>query len=218
MRAAQFINEMGNVAPGIRDILEKQGYSLLGKGADQQAYLAPDGTILKIFGTSPSGSNEGKLTPAQNTFKIFADYCNEHSSNPFLPDFAGWETFRFEGMTYLQIRMERLFEFPEHAEWGKILEELANAASRSKEPISKERHTNNAMNNEWREDEFGPLLIQLGEEGFNQLWDTIYELTQLARQHGFQMDLHEGNFMLGSDGQVVISDPFFIGWGKGSQI
>jgi hypothetical protein len=38
-------------------------------------------------------------------------------------------------------------------------------------------------------------------------------LKKVARKIGLgNLDLHSGNFMLGSDGEIVISDPFFAGW------
>jgi hypothetical protein len=61
----------------------------------------------------------------------------------------------------------------------------------------------------------GSLLTLLGgEEGFYHLWDTINQLGKIADREGFHLDLHDENFMLGGDGEIVISDPFFGGWDK----
>ena len=55
------------------------------------------------------------------------------------------------------------------------------------------------------------LIIHLGEEGLRKLWDTIGMLNKVAQKNGYYLDLHGGNFMLGSDGTPVISDPFYMG-------
>lgn len=123
----------------IRGILQKKGYKYLGKGVDQTAYLAPDGMILKIFGTSPyakPGSLE--LTKAQKTFKAYADYCKAHAGNEFLPQFSDWTMFQYKGKPYLQIKMERLFPFEKGAKgWNDILEALADSAANNKTPQAK---------------------------------------------------------------------------------
>lgn len=217
------INELLNEAytsNKIRGILQKKGYKYLGKGAEQTAYLAPDGMILKIFGTSrhdTKGSME--LTKSQKTFKAYADYCKAHANNPFLPQFSDWTTFEFEGKPYLQIKMERLFPFDKGArDWEEILELLADRAAYDKSPKAKQNFINRYINDdapsdgEYFNDKGKELLTHLGDEGFNKLWDTIYDLRQVSRKIGLSnLDLHSGNFMLGSDGEIVISDPFFAG-------
>ena len=57
----------------IKKVMQKQGYKFLGHGQDQDAYLAPDGTILKIFGyeTDSRGMSEG-----QRSFIDFANFCD----------------------------------------------------------------------------------------------------------------------------------------------
>jgi hypothetical protein len=60
---------------------------------------------------------------------------------------------------------------------------------------------------------FRQLLTLLG--GMDQLvllYKTISELSRIGHRMGTGLDLHPGNFMLGSDGTVVISDPFFNGY------
>ena len=216
MKVNEVLNE-AYTSDKIREILQKKGYKFLGKGVDQTAYLAPDGMILKIFGTSqfaPKGSLN--LTKSQKTFKAYADYCLAHQDNEFLPQFSDWNVFQFEGRPYLQIKMERLFPFKKGAEgWNDILERLADHAAYSKTPKAKEQFIKKYVNNTggFYADKGKELFIHLGDEGFNKLWDTIYDLRQVSRRIGLSnLDLHSGNFMLGSDGEIVISDPFFAGW------
>ena len=52
-------------------------------------------------------------------------------------------------------------------------------------------------------------MTHLGEDGFKLLWKTMKDLSKIADHKGYNLDLHSKNFMLGSDGHIVISDPFF---------
>lgn len=229
MRAEEFLSEAYS-DPGIRKVLQKKGYKYLGQGVDQTAYLAPDGMILKIFGTSRSSKNGSlELTRAQKTFKAYADYCKAHANNPFLPQFSDWNMFQYKGKPYLQIKMERLFEFNAGASGIEdILADIAENAENSKDPKRKEQFINKFINERkkndwWSYDNVTPttalafkkLIGLIGENGFNQLWDTIYDLRQVSKKLRLSnLDLHSGNFMLASDGQIIISDPFFAGWGS----
>ena len=53
------------------------------------------------------------------------------------------------------------------------------------------------------------LMTHLGEDGFKLLWKTLRDLKKIADRKRYVLDLHFKNFMLGSDGHIVISDPFF---------
>lgn len=221
MRATEFLSE-AHTDRSIDGILKKKGYKKLGSGVDQTAYLAPDGMILKIFGTSESSKNGSfELTKSQKTFKAYADYCKAHSNNPFLPQFSDWNMFHYKGKPYLQIKMERLFPFTGGAKGiNDVLSNIADRAEVSKNPKQKQwfidKYTNNiylGYVSPYYADAFKKLISLIGEDGYNQLWDTIYDLGRVAKKIGLgNLDLHSGNFMLGSDGQIVISDPFFAGW------
>jgi len=216
MIVKEILLEFGSVFdPRITTDLKKKGYKFLKKGADQQAWLEPGtGLILKIFGTTLNNQGYGRLSKAQQSFKDFADYCQKHKDNPFLPNFLGWETFYRGGETYLQIRMERLFPFP-NKYWGEWLEEMANAAWNYPNPMTWYAAEMSGQD----EGDYVPgtafsealpeLLSHLGEDGFKLLWKTIRDLEKIADRKGYGLDLHSKNFMLGSDGHIVISDPFF---------
>lgn len=227
MKSVEFLSE-AYIHPDINNIMKKKGYKYLDAGADQTVYVAPDGMILKIFGTN-TNSKDGslELTTAQKTFKAFADYCNAHSNNPFLPKFSDWNMFEYKGKPYLQIKMERLFPFKGGASGIEdVLEEIAEDAEQTKDPKVKEKfilsytgeyddpskwHLGHSASKK-SIDEFQRLIGLIGEDGFHLLWDTIYDLGQVARKIGLSnLDLHGGNFMLNSDGHIVISDPFFAG-------
>lgn len=219
MRAEEFLSEAYS-DPGIATVLKQKGYKKLGSGVDQTAYLAPDGMILKIFGTSQSSKNGSiQLTRAQKTFKAYADYCKAHANNPFLPQFSDWNLFHYKGKPYLQIKMERLFPFTNGASgMNYVLSHLADKAERGNSPKQKQEFIKGYVNRNWGQqntDNFNKLITLVGEDGFNKLWDTITDLKKVARKVGLgNLDLHSGNFMLGGDGEIVISDPFFAGWGS----
>jgi hypothetical protein len=200
----QSIDE-AQISKNIQPILVKKGYTFLGKGQDQDAYLAPDGTVLKIFGYGPGG----KLSQGQQSFKDFADYCMAKPNNPFLPQFGGWEPFDFEGKRYLQINCERMFDLSKSglilvgARLGQLASLIqSNGADRGVNKFLR-RHG---------DQETGKLMSLVGgRQQFLLLANTIEQLDKLADRKGYRLDLHGGNFMLGSDGEIVINDPFFTG-------
>jgi len=200
----QSIDE-AQISKNIQPILVKKGYAFLGKGQDQDAYLAPDGTVLKIFGYGPGG----KLSQGQQSFKDFADYCMAKPNNPFLPQFGGWEPFDFEGKRYLQINCERMFDLSKSGLIlvGSRLGQLASLIQSN----GADRGVNKFLRRHG-DKETGKLMSLVGgRQQFLLLANTIEQLDKLADRKGYRLDLHGGNFMLGSDGEIVINDPFFTG-------
>lgn len=215
------------VDPGITAALVKKGYREVGKGADQLVFLEPGSKmILKIFGTNKV-AKPGTLSYPQKSFVAFAQYCEANPDNQFLPYFSGWETFEFKGQSYLQIRTERLFE-------DESIKNIMYALEQIVEKI-KDDPTSPAGEILWKMDRsrvdylgyagdddnpYGPpgiepvMLMMGGEQEFELFVKTCADLALIAKQQGFYLDLHQGNFMLGSDGHLVINDPFFSGWSK----
>lgn len=227
MRSNEFLSE-AYVDPEIVKILIGKGYQKLGKGVDQVVFLEP-GTnlILKIFGTSRGKSGSATdLTNAQKSFKTFYELSKADPGNEFLPRIMGYKPFMFNGKPYLQIRMERLFEFkgPGVDDWNVVLADMAEAIERGEkydafwksafmntgriQPLHKRIRVMQ------KQEPMQQLVLHVGEEGLRKLWSTIDMLKKVALKNGYKLDLHEGNFMLGSDGTPVISDPFFMGWGR----
>lgn len=229
------LQEFSHTPRKITDILVKKGYTFLASGVDQTAFLEPGtGLVLKIFGTQ-RGTKANKLTPDQKMFGFWTKYCSKHPDNPFLPKFSGWETFVFEGNTYLQIRMERLQKLPEYT--ARILAALASdnvsfnhpflrnvqAAGEREVQKKKERRDagigNHAIGNlpakpkhplSLIQDAHNELVILLGEQHYNLLLDTLADLYEISRKKGWTYDLHPGNFMHRNDGMPIIVDPWVI--------
>jgi hypothetical protein len=216
------------IDPDIVKTLVDKGYKKIGKGVDQVVFLEPNtGLILKIFGTSKGKSGSStELTNAQKSFKTFYDLSKADPGNEYLPQIMGYEPFIFNGKPYLQIRMERLFEFkgPGVDDWNVVLADMAEAIERGEKydafwksafmntnriPLVHKR-----IRLMLKQESMQQLVLHVGEEGLRKLWSTIEMLKRVAKKNGYNLDLHEGNFMLGSDGTPVISDPFFMGWGR----
>lgn len=218
MRAYEFIKEAG-FAGGIKDVLLSKGYKFLGAGQDQDAYLEPGtGMVLKIFGTGKQSSD--RFTKGQQSFIDFANFCMANPNNQFLPYFDGWERFEFNGDYYLQIRVERMFDSAKHLASSWILEMVADGAVKSKDSTTFVEWYDNLVKKyskpelqylKVRDDIHKLVMLLGGEKECELLWDTIRQLYKLAKSKGYVLDLHQGNFMLGGDGEIIISDPFFAG-------
>ena len=216
MRVEEIIAE-AQFDPEIKKILLDKGYKYLGKGVDQMAFLEPDGSaVLKIYGTTPGYI--GRLTTKQKSFKTFYDAIKRDPTNEFLPEIYDYKMFEFgkPPMVYLEIKMERLSKFKGGAEGWNFL--LANMASNVKNYVPVNKYIKSL------EDEIEKgqrvrhglerLIIHLGTEGLRKMYKTIFNLYQLAKYNGYKLDLHDGNFMIDSDGNPVITDPFWVyDWG-----
>lgn len=201
--------------PGIKKELLSKGYKFVGKGQDQDVYIEPGtGLVLKIFGTE-SGS-KGRYTRGQQSFIDFYDYCRKHPENPHLPqifDFAQFEYPKGSGKYYLQIRMERLFPFNKSQDLADALENLASYIQYNGGKGLQKYLT---VDYQYIEDTREYLIMHLGKEGLKQMAKAMMDLNKIAKSKNYTFDLHEGNFLVGSDGELVISDPFFTGTWRGS--
>lgn len=217
MRIHEFLNE-AQMASDIKRIMQSKGYKYIGHGQDQDAYFAPDGSILKIFGWDRDLGRSG-FTKAQDSFIAFANYCRSHPNNQFLPDFSDWTPFEHKGKTYLQIKCERLF--PLSGKWEDFGDELENFVDsyvdRYGAKVGVDKYIQYAVGDEYNEpsDSGNVLIMMLGEDGLAQFAKTIEDLGKIASKNRYRLDLHGGNFMFGSDGHVVINDPFFTGSWRG---
>ena len=103
MKPTEILTEWSEIDHGIKTFLTNKGYRFLGDGADQAAFLQPDGQwVLKVFGTqnyahapdTPWGEKD-KPTFSRDHMMFFywVKYCQSHSDNKFLPKFGGFESF-----------------------------------------------------------------------------------------------------------------------------
>lgn len=220
----EYLKEWSEFDSGIRTQMKKKGYKFLGYGADQQAYLAPDGkTVLKIFG---HGSHvipkvDAEFSADHLLFARFAEYCKKHPSNPFLPKVYGWEPFVFQGYTYIQYKTELLLpvktaltrDFAEalallataREEWHKDPKEFADTFKDQK------LHTVDYwyVRSEALKDAYAMMSIHLGHR-VDLFLDTLQDLIQLGKKYRYVVDLHSSNFMVNLKGDIVFADPWVL--------
>lgn len=218
----QFLNEWSWTSKGVDNYMLDQGYTKLGKGVDQTAWHKDgEDTIVKIFGTKRSLYD--KHPEAHMMFKFFAEYCDKTPDNQFLPKFYGWEAFEWDNQKYLQIRMEMLTKLSpalgeslENAVAGRAggryptLRQKEKVRLMNLEPTPYNTHYSSTRRANREIDGTAQLAMLIGEEGLNQLFDTIAELGDIGRKHMWGIDLHRGNFMMRSDGTPVIVDPWVV--------
>lgn len=205
----------GKVHGGIRKELHNKGYQYLGGGIDKQAYLEPGtGQVLVIFGYSKWAKGGSDFSVDQRMFVDWAKYCKKNQANPHLPRFSDWASFDYQGKRYLQIRMEPLQELSDYLKMLVVdLEEVAKY-SRSNPKTAYKKIANFANHNLLDAGEIDDLdhkevVKRLGgEQAAYALLKTVYDVKKFGKQHGFNIDLHGGNYMQRSDGTIVVNDPF----------
>ena len=199
--------EGADIHGNVYNDLVKKGYKFLGAGVEQAAFLEPGtGLVLKIFGND-YGYNE--MSHGQENFKKWADFCMqpENKSNPFLPGYYGWTKFKYKKVTYLQIRCERLF--PANPGWSAKGIYFGNLLAHDMKSAQNKPYPSDMYKGQKSLSQL--ILLVGGEEQFKLLWNTIYKVAQYGRKNGLYLDLHDENFMLGSNGMPVINDPFYGG-------
>ena len=219
----QDVDEMaGKVHGGVRKELKKQGYKYLGSGIDKQAYLEPGtGQILVIFGYGKW--YKGNFSPDQLMFVNWAKYCQQHSNNPHLPRFSGWESFDYNGKRYLQIRMEPLKELPYDVKkivfW--LEKYIAEKGKIDSKKVAKKIGALGVEEFNYDKGEFyykkvkAQKIIEYlgGPKAAAGLMKTIQIAKRMANKEGVYLDLHTGNFMQRADGTIVVNDPFVATFG-----
>jgi len=214
MRLLEIISE-AQIDPGIKDVMQKKGYRHVGSGQDQDVYIAPDGGVLKIFGYGEREDDED-FSEGQQSFIDFAEFCMKRPNNPFLPKFSDWKQFKFKGNMYLQIKCERLFAFHENnmPDVAHALDWIVHLVSTMdpNEAVGQFLYSYYDDNKYDNGEAAGKLITLLGGEKNIKLFaNTVEQLYQLAHRYGYDFDLHSDNFMLSSDGDIVINDPFSVG-------
>jgi hypothetical protein len=206
----------GEIAGGVRQVLDKKGYELLGDGIDKEAYLEPGtGQVLVIFGY---GAGKNKFSKDQMMFVNWAKYCQQNQSNPHLPRFSGWESFDYKGKRYLQIRMEPLQEVSELVKdivWWLASYVKAQGKIDSNK-IAKQIGKQGVA--DYDEEDFSRKKVKAkkiieylgGPDAAAGLMNTVQIAKKMSKQQGYNLDLHGGNYMQRADGTVVVNDPFVL--------
>lgn len=193
------------------------GFDFLGNGVEKAAYVNKQTHKTKIiFYKEDYGSFE--------VFKRWINFCHLHKNDPHLPDIKLDKPLNIVGEDgkkhqFQVASMERLFSISDSQIGliGESLEEVASACDfvlklssgeRTKEELIVEVRSELEEFSEGGEleDDAYSLLI-LSVEDIDALIGTIIDVVKFAPD-GAILDLHPGNFMLGEDGTVVITDPW----------
>lgn len=198
MRASD-LTEYSYTDKKIDQILKAKGYKRLGAGVDQTAYLEPGtGYVLKVFGTQGGES----FSPDHKMFFAWAKYCMKNKNNPFLPKFADYESFVFDGDRYLQIRQEAL---KPAGFMGKVLSEIADSVEYH--GIQNFNQLDKQLKGYF---DYQTLKQKLGTDAMKMVFATIRQVYLVGEKNGWLFDLHAGNFMRRADGTPVIVDPWAL--------
>ena len=210
------LDEMaGEIHGGVRKVLQDKGYQYLGSGVDKQAWLEPGtGQVLIVFGYRKD--NKEDFSPDQRMFIDWINYCNKNKNNLHLPRFSGFESFQFQGKNYIQARMERLNEVP--ARIKELVSYLDRAADHmgAKDFDAALKRLTFAGNYDEEADEFKYDTVEQivnflgGPDQATNLLNTVHQVKQFSRQHGYSLDLHSGNYMQRANGTIVVNDPFVL--------
>jgi len=196
------VSELSYTDPGIDKHLQSLGYTTKSglKGKDQTTWIAPDGSVLKIFGTQQGRKG---FSADQLMFSTWVKYTESHANNRYMPRFSDWHSFEFppgSEQKYLQIKMERLTpitdpllkqiveQFDIFVEAGRTYKYLLQ--------IAKQR-LGSKFNQPHVQSIFGDTV----------LWDTVSDLNSIAERNSWRLDLHSRNYMLRGT-QIVIVDPW----------
>lgn len=216
-KQSRTVDEMaGEIHGGVRHALEDKGYRYLGGGIDKQAWLEPGtGQVLLVFGYRGKGED---FSPDQRMFINWINYCNENRNNPHLPRFSGFESFEFHGKKYIQARMEKLSKIPLDARWvvthltfdefktlnvKQAMEKLSVWAHDDKMRLGSPSDTK-PISAEYAIELLG------GVKRAKSLLQTVFAVKQFAAEHGYEMDLHQDNYMQRDNKTIVVNDPFVI--------
>jgi hypothetical protein len=219
------LREFSITEPAIRRDLVAKGYRFLGQGVDQMAFMAPDGDVLKVFGTQCKGNNERpKISKDQKMFRFYAEYCQRNANNPHLPRIHGWETFVYptrwgwdpntykpktKQCLYLQIRTEPLKKF--NNRFARLFQEMSDTVTLGVDWKYFHEDMQEGDVYDVNPDWYRRLTNNADSVSrMHRLYMTMDALYQIGRERGYRWDLHGDNIMARGDGTPVITDPWVL--------
>lgn len=196
------VKELSYTDPGINQHLIKLGYKTKPgmKGKDQTTWIAPDGSIYKVFGTQ---KGQRGFSDDHRMFSTWVKYTETHNSNPYMPKFSDWGSFEYppgSDQQYLQIKMEKLTPITNNT-LKNVLEQF---------DIFVEKDLTYKYLLQLAKQKLGTEINQPYIQsiiGNTLLWDTVSDLNSIGTKNGWRLDLHSRNYMLRGN-QVVIVDPW----------
>ncbi len=216
MKSYEFINEAEIRTPAskeIRTTLRKNGYKLLGSGADATVWAKNTGDVIKII--MPDDHMGAGV--AGDTFMKFYEFCKQNSTLQNLPKFSAQESsvFKADNKDYVMVSMERLSPIPESSFQEAMVWILSDLATKriswddaKKEIVNPNTWANfEGMNG----DQVIKIFRSLDKKGLLEL-EVLYKLMTLLYHKGkinkLGWDLHTENAMMRGN-TIVITDPWF---------
>lgn len=198
------------------DQMKAKGYKVLGKGADKAAFIDGNNNVIVIVGPiDDKNPTRGKL------FIEWAKFCQKRKNNPYLPDIIDYSEFEAPfGAKFLQIKMEKMFPATDNLgkEVEDLLDDLASLAGRANGNIEKfkkaidEYVTHSGWNSDYDTQSKAVVTTLMHIPDFELFATTIFQVMEEGRKLGYTIDLHDANYMLSSNGELVIVDPWYGGW------
>jgi hypothetical protein len=185
------------------------GYKFLGAGAFKAAFVNPKTHNVKII------QHDESYRETAN-FKKWVSFCFQHSSNPHLPNISFSKPLTISGEKFIVVNIERLFEISsELSQIREAIHELMKACTSaigSTSILQKDLKSKVVADAKARLEASGDItesmvLLVLSVEDFDFLLGTLIDIINATPSSGF-LDLHSGNFMIASDGTLVITDPW----------
>lgn len=186
-------------------IMRIQGYELLGSGADKAAFMNSKNEVIMLVAPGTARAN------AIEWFK----YCQRNEGNPHLPTVIDFADFAFKTAagrkaTYLQVKIEKLFELSEskNTMLGFALESTADFADYAYGDRSQRiEEVKRQIERRIGDDKKFQFMVSLIDD-IEYFIGTLIDIIDYGARGNLSLDLHDGNFMLGSDGNLVITDPW----------
>lgn len=197
--------------------MKEKGYTLLGTGADKAAFIDGNHNVIVLVGPV-NGTGEAKRRG--KLFLDWAKYCQSKKNNPYLPDIMGFTKFDVpaSGTQFIQVKMEKLFPAKENLgpEVEQMLNRIEYLAQKAKNNTQKfQELLNEFIRNgySWGNMDVskgvGKVLLHISD--FNLFAKTLFDVIKMGKSKGYYIDLHDANYMLSSDGELVIVDPWYTG-------
>lgn len=200
----------------VLDQMKAKGYKVLGKGIDKAAFMDDNHNVIVIIG--PIDLQNRKRA---ELFLEWAKFCQKRKSNPYLPDIIDYTEFEAPfGSKFLQVKMEKMFPARKNLgpEVEHLLDDLATFAHRAGNNLEKfkDQISNYAVMPTWNGDDEKPVKATLKTlmhiPDFELFAVTLFDVIQTGKKLGYTIDLHDANYMLSSNGELVIVDPWFGGF------
>jgi hypothetical protein len=196
----------------IKRQLTAAGYKELGTGADASVWAKDSSYVIKILMPEDAGSR------AEETFRKFYEFCQEHQDLECLPKFNEVNVIDIQGKDYTQIDMERLIPLKSRSFNEGLVYLLSDYATKKmpweqvKQALSQPKTWHDTEYFSKSANQFAlkiSSLNKLNDAKLAVLYNVMTLLYHTGRINKMGWDLHTENAMQREDGTIVITDPWF---------